>query len=182
YNVIFTQGPVFVLDKFEGLKPARIVFGAEDKCWPDENLQYDYPMVGSNEKRFLNSAGFMGYASDIYEMITSQDDIKDEQIFFTKVFLDESSRNKWSIVLDKRADVFMNLNGAINELQLPANGDDVYVHNSWTDSIPTVIQGNGSAQKSLNYLSNYIARTWSTNEGCLQCKESLFDVTQIDDV
>ncbi|CAF2076350.1 unnamed protein product [Rotaria magnacalcarata] len=182
YNVIFTQGPVFVLDKFEGLKPARIVFGAEDKCWPDENLQYDYPMVGSNEKRFLNSAGFMGYASDIYEMITSQDDIKDEQIFFTKVFLDESSRNKWSIVLDKRADVFMNLNGAINELQLPANGDDVYVHNSWTDSIPTVIQGNGSAQKSLNYLSNYIARTWSTNEGCLQCKESLFDVTQIDDL
>ncbi len=39
YNVIFNQGPEFVLDKFRNLKPARIVFGAEDICWPDESLQ-----------------------------------------------------------------------------------------------------------------------------------------------
>ncbi len=39
YNVIFSQGPDFVLNKFESFKPARIVFGAEDICWPDENLQ-----------------------------------------------------------------------------------------------------------------------------------------------
>ena len=39
YNVIFNQGPDFVLDKFQALKPARIVFGAEDICWPDEKLQ-----------------------------------------------------------------------------------------------------------------------------------------------
>jgi hypothetical protein len=39
YNVIFTQKPKFVLEQFEALKPARIVFGAEDVCWPDENLQ-----------------------------------------------------------------------------------------------------------------------------------------------
>jgi hypothetical protein len=39
YNVIFNQGPEFVLDKFQTLKPARIVFGAEDICWPDEKLQ-----------------------------------------------------------------------------------------------------------------------------------------------
>ena len=40
----------------------------------------------------------------------------------------------------------MNLKNAINEIELPVNGDEVYVHNSWTDSIPTVIQGNGSGQ------------------------------------
>ena len=39
YNVIFNQGPDFVLDKFQAFQPARIVFGAEDKCWPDEKLQ-----------------------------------------------------------------------------------------------------------------------------------------------
>ena len=44
YNVIFTQGPEFVLNKFESFKPARIVFEADDVCWPDENLQYDYPL------------------------------------------------------------------------------------------------------------------------------------------
>jgi hypothetical protein len=39
YNVIFDQAPEFVLNKFESFKPARIVFSAEDNCWPDENLQ-----------------------------------------------------------------------------------------------------------------------------------------------
>ncbi len=34
----------------------------------------------------------------------------------------------------------------------------------------------------LNYLSNYIARTWSPTTGCLQAKENLFDVTKISDV
>ncbi|CAF3851853.1 unnamed protein product [Rotaria sp. Silwood1] len=182
YNVIFTQAPEFILDKFETFKPARIVFAAENICWPDENLQYKYPMVGNNEKRFLNSNSFMGYVSDIYEMITNQDDIKDEQLFFTKIFLDETLRMKWSIVLDKRADIFMNLNGAIDEIQLPSNEGDVYVHNTWTDSIPTVIHGNGPTKKTLNYLSNYIARTWSSIEGCLQSTENIFDVTKIDDI
>jgi hypothetical protein len=55
---------------------------------------------------------------------------------------------KWSIVLDKRADIFMNLNGAVDEVELPANDDDVYVHNTWTDSIPTVIHGNGPSKVS----------------------------------
>jgi hypothetical protein len=36
----------------------------------------------------------MGYASDIYEMISSQDEIKDKQLFFTKIFLDETTRVK----------------------------------------------------------------------------------------
>jgi len=86
----------------------------------------------------------MGYASDIYDMISNQDEIKDEQLFFTKFFLKEATKR--SIVLDKRADIFMNLNGAIDEVKLPVNGDEVYVHNSWTDSIPTVIHGNGPAK------------------------------------
>lgn len=40
----------------------------------------------------------------------------------------------------------MNLNGAIDEVELPINTDEVYVHNSWTDSIPAVIHGNGPAK------------------------------------
>jgi len=144
YNVILSQGPEFVLNKFESFKPARIIFGAEDVCWPDELLQYEYPLVESNEKRFLNAAGFMGYASDIYEMISSAETIDNDQIFFSKLFLNE--REQRSIVLDKRADIFMNLNNALDEIALPVNGDEVYLHNSWTDSIPTVIRGNGPSK------------------------------------
>ena len=40
----------------------------------------------------------------------------------------------------------MNLNGAVDEVDLPTNNDEVYVHNSWTDSVPTVIHGNGPAK------------------------------------
>lgn len=40
----------------------------------------------------------------------------------------------------------MNLNGAIDETEIPVKGDEVYVHNTWTDSIPTVIQGFGSGK------------------------------------
>jgi procollagen-lysine,2-oxoglutarate 5-dioxygenase, invertebrate len=110
YNVIFTQGPEFVLNKFDAFKPARIVFGAEDICWPDANLQvrgrlffpcesidlsssqYDYPLVDSNQKRFLNSGGFIGYAADIYAMLASAQDVSDPQLFFTKLYLDEATR------------------------------------------------------------------------------------------
>ncbi len=34
----------------------------------------------------------------------------------------------------------------------------------------------------MNYLSNYIARTWSPTIGCLQSKEDLISVTEIDDL
>jgi hypothetical protein len=137
-------------------------------------------MVDSKEKRFLNSGGFMGYASDIYEMITSEDEIKDPQLFFTKLFLKEGSKR--SMVLDKRANIFMNIHGAVDELAIPADGEDVYVKNVWTDSVPTVIHGNGPAKKVLSYLSNYIAHTWSPITGCLQSKENTNDITKNDDV
>ncbi len=49
----------------------------------------------------------------------------------------------------------MNLNGAIDEVELPINNDEVYVHNSWTDSVPIVIHGNGPAKVN-NYFFDFI--------------------------
>jgi hypothetical protein len=48
----------------------------------------------------------------------------------------------------------MNLNGATDEVKLPVNNDEVYVHNSWTDSVPTVIHGNGPAK--VNHFSWFV--------------------------
>ena len=42
YDVILTQTPDFLLSKFETFKSARIVFGAEDFCWPDKALQVKF--------------------------------------------------------------------------------------------------------------------------------------------
>ena len=55
-------------------------------------------------------------------------------------------QDKWSIILDKRAEIFMNLNGAQDEIELPATEDEIYVHNSWTNSDPVVIHGNGPSK------------------------------------
>jgi procollagen-lysine,2-oxoglutarate 5-dioxygenase, invertebrate len=42
YDVILTQTPDFLLNKFETFKSARIIFGAEDFCWPDKALQVKF--------------------------------------------------------------------------------------------------------------------------------------------
>jgi hypothetical protein len=47
----------------------------------------------------------------------------------------------------------MNLNGAVDEVDLPVNDDEAYVHNSWTDSVPVVIHGNGPAKVRKYFLS-----------------------------
>jgi hypothetical protein len=51
----------------------------------------------------------------------------------------------------------MNLNGAIDEIAMTVNEDDIYVHNTRTDSIPTVIHGNGPSKvvSVLLFISKY---------------------------
>ena len=43
----------------------------------------------------------------------------DDQLFYTKAYLNEELRNKFQIKLDHRADIFQNLNGAVGELLYP---------------------------------------------------------------
>ena len=93
YDVIISSTPEELLKKFKTFD-ARVIFGAEDYCWPDFSLKDDYPPVGENEKRFLNSGGFIGYATDLYEIISSSTlkDDDDDQLFYTKIFLNKPTR------------------------------------------------------------------------------------------
>ena len=45
------------------------------------------------------------------------EDKDDDQLFYTKIFLDEEMRNKFKIKLDHKAEIFQNLNGAVGEDQ-----------------------------------------------------------------
>ena len=40
----------------------------------------------------------------------------------------------------------MTLNGAIDEIIIDINEDEIYAYNTRTDSIPTVIRGNGQSK------------------------------------
>ena len=64
-------------------------------------------------RRFLNSVGFIGYAKDVYELVTAEDleDTDDDQRYYTKLFLEE--RDKRGIKLDTKTKIFANLNHAI---------------------------------------------------------------------
>lgn len=54
----------------------------------------------------------------------------------------------------------MNLNGAADEVELPIGDDEIYVQNSWTDSIPVVIHGNGPAKVNQKKKQTEYFSTW----------------------
>jgi hypothetical protein len=58
-----------------------VVFGAEDFCWPDLSLKEKYPKVDGGY-RFLNSGGFIGYAADLYGIVSEKSiaDTDDDQV------------------------------------------------------------------------------------------------------
>ncbi len=92
------------------------------------NFSFRYPEV-ERGKRFLNSGLFMGYAPEIYKILTSADiaNDDDDQRFYTKVYLDEKKREELKIKLDHRAELFQNLNGALTDVELRFIGKVVQI-------------------------------------------------------
>lgn len=115
YDVIFLSDLESIVQKFKTFE-ARVLFSAEGFCWPDKSLESEYPSVARGA-RYLNSGGFIGYASDIYAMITSSEigDEYDDQLFYTKLYLDKDFRDKHNMKLDHKSEIFQNLNGAVGE-------------------------------------------------------------------
>lgn len=180
YDVIVTLEPEEVLAKFKTFH-ARVVFGAEDFCWPDINLKDDYPAVGKNEKRFLNSGGIIGYATDLYDIVADSNlkDGDDDQLFYTKIFLNKPTRETHRIKLDTKSVIFQNLNGASHEISIFHKDDhDLNIYNNVTEQIPAVVHGNGGSKEVLNRLGNYIGRAYSNKDGCIICHEDKIKLDQ----
>nr|CAD7570779.1 unnamed protein product [Timema californicum] len=129
--------------------------------------------------------GFIGYASELYRLITSSkvDDTDDDQLFYTKIYLNEKLRNKHKIKLDHKAEVFQSLNGAVSNQFLPMynnvlhlgdvelrfKGREAYLQNTAYNTVPLVVHGNGRSKMVLNTLGNYLAKSWNSEDGCLSC-------------
>lgn len=179
YDVILTSGAERILKRFYKTK-SNILFSAEGFCWPDESLSDAYPKVDKG-KRFLNSGGFIGFAADVYKMVASSEigNSDDDQLFYTKIFLDESLRKKWNIKLDNKAEIFQNLNGAVGDVELRFKDDDAYLYNTAYGTTPLVVHGNGPSKTVLNSLGNYLAKSWSPQDGCLQCAENKIDLDDL---
>ncbi|KAJ3653292.1 hypothetical protein Zmor_012552 [Zophobas morio] len=181
YDVIFLDKLDAILNKFKSFD-ARVLFGSESACWPDVELARQYPEV-TEGNRFLNSGLYVGYAPDLWEVL-SYDVIQDEdddQLFFTKAYLDEALRKKVGFKLDHKSALFQNLNGAINEVEVfevkGKEGPEEYkIRNVMYHTEPLILHGNGPSKVALNQMGNYLANSWNSVEGCVSCKEGHIDL------
>ncbi|XP_073481994.1 procollagen-lysine,2-oxoglutarate 5-dioxygenase 2 isoform X1 [Aquarana catesbeiana] len=181
YDVIFSGGPEELLTKFQQTKH-KVVFAAEALVWPDKRLADKYPVVRSG-KRFLNSGGFIGYVPNIQHIVqqwTLQDN-DDDQLFYTKVYLDVLQRERINITLDHKSQIFQNLNGAVDEVVVYFDGPRARAQNTQYETFPILIHGNGPTKVQLNYFGNYVPDLWTPEIKCRNCDLDTIDLSTIDD-
>uniref|UniRef100_A0A146LKA1 procollagen-lysine 5-dioxygenase n=1 Tax=Lygus hesperus TaxID=30085 RepID=A0A146LKA1_LYGHE len=172
YDVMFLGPPEKVLAKFKKFD-SRVVFSAEVLLWPDKSLAPEFPVTETSYK-YLNSGGFIGYAGDILEIL-EEHPVKnedDDQLYYTKLFLNKTLREKYRMRLDHKASIFQNINAATQDLRMnvdKAKTEGTFLENMVTGETPLVLHGNGPSKLALNFLSNYLARSWDPINGCTAC-------------
>uniref|UniRef100_A0A5F8HIB0 procollagen-lysine 5-dioxygenase n=1 Tax=Monodelphis domestica TaxID=13616 RepID=A0A5F8HIB0_MONDO len=178
YDVLLAGSPKELLWKFLQ-SGSRLLFSAESFCWPEWGLAERYPSVG-NGKRFLNSGGFIGFAPTIHHIVRQwkYKDDDDDQLFYTRLYLDSKLREKLGLALDHKSRVFQNLNGALDEVVLKFDRNQVRIRNVAYDTLPVVIHGNGPTKLQLNYLGNYIPNGWTPEGGCGFCDRDRIDLQE----
>lgn len=180
YDVLFLGGLKDIIARF--LKfDAGVVFGAEHYCWPDASLREKYPLVLGRGARFLNSGMFMGFARDVYKVLTAStiEDTEDDQLYYTKIFLDEEQRDSLRIKLDHRSEIFQNLNAAEREVKLDINEEtgEAFLKNVDYETSPMVVHGNGPSKVILNGFGNYLAGAFVRGE-CKLCAKDRFTLPE----
>lgn len=171
YDVILLAKPEEFLKKFLDFK-ANMVFSAEGFCWPDRWLKDQYPEV-IHGKKYLCSGGFIGYAPVFHQVVTDHviEDVEDDQLYYTKIFLDKQKRDQLKLRLDNKAEIFMNLNGAEEEVEIKFSDDKAWLVNKEYGTEPLVAHGNGPSKLFLNYLDNYLPDKWNFKDECTACSE-----------
>ncbi|SPP77043.1 procollagen-lysine,2-oxoglutarate 5-dioxygenase [Drosophila guanche] len=180
YDVIITATIEEIVELFKKSK-AKLLFSAEKYCWPDSSLTDAYPEVEGNASRFLNSGAFIGYAPQVFALL--KEDIKDtddDQLYYTKVFLDEARRAKLGMKLDTQSRLFQNLHGAKNDVKLKV---DIETNQGTLQNVnflttPAIVHGNGLSKIELNAYGNYLAKTF--NGFCTICQEYLLELDEKD--
>jgi hypothetical protein len=133
YDVVFNDTPEELLKRWEK-KGKGLLFTAEKTCWPDTNLEGDYP-DSPYDYKYLNSGGFVGTVGDLKVLTeTMCKDSDDDQLYYTLKFL-----NNEGIKLDYTIDIFQTLNSSFDDVQVIEGK----VFNKVTKTNPIVIHANG---------------------------------------
>ncbi|XP_070560691.1 procollagen-lysine,2-oxoglutarate 5-dioxygenase 1-like [Ptychodera flava] len=178
YDVVFTAGADEILKRFQDMD-ARVVFSAEVYLWPDKTLHNQYPQIEKGLP-YLNSGMFMGYAPEIWKTVTHREitNQADDQLYYTKIYLDPTLREELQMKLDNLAMIFQNLNGVQNTVTLMFEGKNSMLQNVNYGTVPVVIHGNGGSKMFLDHLGNYLVNSWTPEKGCLACKEDTVNLAE----
>ncbi|CAD5216890.1 unnamed protein product [Bursaphelenchus xylophilus] len=173
YDVVINGDIPTLIDRFTWEFPEnRILFGAEPFCWPEPELINQYPQVKFGE-RFLNSGLIMGYAPEFVKMLEilgETRDHDDDQLAYTKLYLDSKTRKELKIGLDSLARIFLNLNGQRANVKMEMGKDGKpEVYNHVYNTHPIFIHGNGPSKVLLNQYANYIGGKQNLLDGCVDC-------------
>lgn len=149
YDVFLNDSPSEVLKRFYEID-ADIVFAAEKECWPDVQLEKDYP-ESDTPYRFLNSGCFIGKASKIKELIQdieNYDSSEDDQLFYHMRFLqskgifsDKPEIQNINIVLDTENYIFQCASS--DSLEYLTVADNKQILNTETRCYTCIIHANG---------------------------------------
>ena len=182
YDVLINGQEEEIVSVYEQFNE-NIVFSSEKYCWPDQSLASKYPK--SDGHRYLNSGMFIGNAKSILELVSQGDiaDDDDDQLYYTKIYLDDVLRKQIGIKLDLTSLLMQNLNGAVNDVEIQFSQDKEFVlskakttlKNLKTNTEPLIIHGNGASKLPLNSIGNYLPKAWHPVVGCLSCDENLID-------
>jgi procollagen-lysine,2-oxoglutarate 5-dioxygenase len=166
YDVLFL-GPIQeIVNEFKRSR-AKVLFSADYNCHPEEQLAVQYPTLNGDGAPYLNSAVFIGYATNIYKILNHRpiEEGENSQLFFTKAYLDEDLRNENIIKLDHYSNVFQTLNGGLEHVRLELDESNEYqLLNDKFNTSPLILIGNGPAKLALNQYGNYLSSTFKQDE------------------
>ena len=148
-------------------------------------------------KKYLNSGGFIGYASELYELVKSvTPSVENDQEYFTEAYLSEETRRRLRMGLDHRCEIFQTFESQQNIVHLVYNGNidkhggtfpitclitgsEVLIHNRDYDTYPLIVHGAGSCKPIVYTLRNFLPRIWTPHEGCIFCLENSKSLTKV---
>jgi hypothetical protein len=112
---------------------------------------------------------------EVLELGKDIKDDDDDQLFYTKLYLDEKIRERLFITLDSLSMIFQNLNGMGEDVTIQWSEEDgtSAIHNTLYNTHPIAIHGNGPRKHRLNHFSNYVANRYNLKTGCTVCAKPL---------
>ena len=145
YDVFFGTELKEIVQRYLGFN-TRVLFAAEENCWPDSNMVDKFPPAEYNSKyRFLNSGLFIGEVRELKKILKNPiKNSEDDQLYYQKAFLS----GEYDIKLDYEAYIFQ-----CHEPHLQVRGDQLY--NPITRCFNCIYHGNGGEEAKIIFEKIY---------------------------